>query len=58
MSDHGAAENDAMRVGCPFCGVSSHEPCWSDMYARERPWPHRARVRFAASERKDAGPDA
>lgn len=42
-----SAENDVMRVGCPHCGASSNEPCWSDVFAHERLHPHPARVRFA-----------
>lgn len=42
-----SAENDVMRVGCPFCGASSHEPCWNDVLAIERLTPHPARIRFA-----------
>lgn len=39
-------ESVALEVGCPSCGASSNEPCWSDREARERS-PHRARMVFA-----------
>lgn len=38
---------DFLRVGCSFCGASSHEPCVSQRTALDMPIPHASRVRFA-----------
>jgi len=47
---------DVMAVGCPFCGASSHEPCWSDVFAHERMHPHGARIRLAYGIKRTTTP--
>jgi len=47
MSAH-SGEIDVRQVGCPFCGASSHEPCWSDEVAGElQASAHLPRIRLA-----------
>lgn len=39
---------DMMKVGCPYCGASSNEPCINQQDMSDMDVPHSERIAFAA----------